>query len=77
MSKIAHPEGSRSQATPRLENEKELTSMIMDMETKHGKISVLGMPMLGILSVRGVLLRIISTSKSKCLPPSLSLSVCV
>lgn len=39
MSKIAHPEDSRSQITPRLENEKELTSMIMGMETKHGKIS--------------------------------------
>ncbi|XP_011138334.1 serologically defined colon cancer antigen 8 homolog isoform X2 [Harpegnathos saltator] len=35
VSKIAHPEDSRSQVTPRLENEKELTSMIMDMETKH------------------------------------------
>ncbi|XP_032689534.1 serologically defined colon cancer antigen 8 homolog isoform X2 [Odontomachus brunneus] len=35
MSKIAHPEDGRSQVTPRLENEKELTSMIMDMETKH------------------------------------------
>ncbi|XP_014483383.1 PREDICTED: serologically defined colon cancer antigen 8 homolog isoform X2 [Dinoponera quadriceps] len=37
MSKITHPEGSHSQVTPRVENEKELTSMIMDMETKHGK----------------------------------------
>lgn len=55
MSKITHPEDSRDQITPRVENEKELTSMIMDMETKHGKIScVLDMPMLGILSVKSV-----------------------
>ncbi|XP_029162843.1 serologically defined colon cancer antigen 8 homolog isoform X2 [Nylanderia fulva] len=35
MNKIAHPEDNRKEITPRLENEKELTSMIMDMETKH------------------------------------------
>jgi len=39
MSKIVRSEENRSEITPRLENEKELTSMIMDMETKHGKIS--------------------------------------
>lgn len=38
MNKIARPEDNRREITPRLENEKELTSMIMDMETKHGKI---------------------------------------
>ncbi|KYM85341.1 Keratin, type I microfibrillar 48 kDa, component 8C-1 [Atta colombica] len=35
MSKIVRSEENRSEITPRLENEKELTSMIMDMETKH------------------------------------------
>ncbi|XP_011867009.1 PREDICTED: serologically defined colon cancer antigen 8 homolog [Vollenhovia emeryi] len=35
MSKIVRSEESRNEITPRLENEKELTSMIMDMETKH------------------------------------------
>ncbi|KAL6264640.1 hypothetical protein P5V15_004741 [Pogonomyrmex californicus] len=35
MSKIVRSEENRSEVTPRLENEKELTSMIMDMETKH------------------------------------------
>ncbi|XP_020282236.1 serologically defined colon cancer antigen 8 homolog isoform X2 [Pseudomyrmex gracilis] len=36
INKIAHTEeNNRNQNTPRLENEKELTSMIMDMETKH------------------------------------------
>nr|XP_012226862.1 PREDICTED: serologically defined colon cancer antigen 8 homolog [Linepithema humile] len=35
MSKITHPEEKRSQNAPRLENEKDLTSMIMNMETKH------------------------------------------
>ncbi|KAG5308777.1 SDCG8 protein, partial [Acromyrmex insinuator] len=35
MSKIIRSEENRSEITPRLENEKELTSMIMDMETKH------------------------------------------
>ncbi|EZA60458.1 Serologically defined colon cancer antigen 8-like protein [Ooceraea biroi] len=35
MSKIAHPEESREQITSRLENEKQLSSMIMDMQTKH------------------------------------------
>jgi len=39
MSKMVRSEESRNETTPRLENEKELTSMIMDMETKHGKIS--------------------------------------
>lgn len=38
MSKIVRSEENRNEITPRLENEKELTSMIMDMETKHGKI---------------------------------------
>lgn len=37
MNKIVRPEDNRKEITPRLENEKELTSMIMDMETKHGK----------------------------------------
>ncbi|EFN85216.1 Serologically defined colon cancer antigen 8 [Harpegnathos saltator] len=50
VSKIAHPEDSRSQVTPRLENEKELTSMIMDMETKHGKMSHLREEMAGLQS---------------------------
>ncbi|XP_070512550.1 serologically defined colon cancer antigen 8 homolog isoform X2 [Cardiocondyla obscurior] len=40
MSKIVRSEENRSEVTPRLENEKELTSMIMDMETKHGGIAV-------------------------------------
>ncbi|XP_025988636.2 serologically defined colon cancer antigen 8 homolog isoform X2 [Solenopsis invicta] len=35
MSKIVRSEENRSEVTPRLENEKELTSMIMNMETKH------------------------------------------
>ncbi|XP_072762528.1 serologically defined colon cancer antigen 8 homolog [Anoplolepis gracilipes] len=35
MNKIVHPEDNRKEITPRLENEKELTSMIMDMGTKH------------------------------------------
>ncbi|KAG5320071.1 SDCG8 protein, partial [Acromyrmex heyeri] len=35
MSKIIRSEENRSEITPRLENEKELTSMIMDMESKH------------------------------------------
>ncbi|KYN02166.1 PREDICTED: serologically defined colon cancer antigen 8 homolog [Cyphomyrmex costatus] len=35
MSKIVRSEENRSEITPRLEHEKELTSMIMDMETKH------------------------------------------
>lgn len=35
MSKIVRSEENRSEITPRLENEKELTSMIMNMETKH------------------------------------------
>ncbi|GAB1865368.1 Serologically defined colon cancer antigen 8-like protein [Camponotus japonicus] len=35
MNKIVRPEDNRKEITPRLENEKELTSMIMDMETKH------------------------------------------
>ncbi|XP_034938250.1 serologically defined colon cancer antigen 8 homolog isoform X2 [Chelonus insularis] len=38
MEKIAHAsEGQTPAATPRVENEKDLTSMIMEMETKHGK----------------------------------------
>lgn len=39
MSKITHPEESHDQIMPKFENEKQLTSMIMDMQTKHGKIS--------------------------------------
>ncbi|XP_012540810.1 serologically defined colon cancer antigen 8 homolog isoform X2 [Monomorium pharaonis] len=35
MSKMVRSEENRSETTPRLENEKELASMIMDMETKH------------------------------------------
>ncbi|XP_024889126.1 serologically defined colon cancer antigen 8 homolog isoform X1 [Temnothorax curvispinosus] len=35
MSKIVRSEENRSETTPRLEKEKELTSMIMNMETKH------------------------------------------
>ncbi|XP_071560567.1 serologically defined colon cancer antigen 8 homolog [Temnothorax nylanderi] len=35
MSKIVRSEENRSEITPRLEKEKELTSMVMNMETKH------------------------------------------
>lgn len=39
MNKIVRAEDNHKEITPKLENEKELTSMIMDMGTKHGKIS--------------------------------------
>lgn len=38
MVKIIRTDSQTPAATPRLENEKDLTSMIMDMETKHGEI---------------------------------------
>lgn len=38
MVKIIRADSQTPAATPRLDNEKDLTSMIMDMETKHGKI---------------------------------------
>jgi len=42
MNKIARPEENRGQITPitgKSESERQLTSMIMDMQTKNGKIS--------------------------------------
>lgn len=40
MSKISHAENTTEQPTPRIDNEKELTSMVMNMETKHGKVLI-------------------------------------
>lgn len=37
MAKLIHASDAQA-STPRADNEKDLTTMIMDMETKHGKI---------------------------------------